>query len=107
MNKYDISIFKTSDGKNPFLIWLNSIKDSTIRRRIRLRLDRLIDGNFGDCKSVGDNLFELRFTFGSGYRVYYTIENNKLVILFTGGDKSSQVDDIKRAKLYLKEYKGE
>lgn len=107
MNKYEIAIYKNSDGKEPFITWLNSIKDVKTQRRIRLRLDRLTDGNFGDCKSVGENLFELRFTFGSGYRVYYTVENNKLVILFTGGDKSSQIDDIKKAKHYLKEYKGE
>lgn len=66
----------------------------------------MIDGNFGDTKNLGDDLYELRLFFGSGYRVYYTVENDVLVILFSGGDKSTQNDDIKKAKMYLQEYKG-
>lgn len=107
MQQYKISIYTTDDGKIPFLDWLNSIKDIKIQRRIKLRIDRLIDGNFGDTKSVGDKLYELRLFFGAGYRVYYTIEDNVLVILFTGGDKSTQTKDIEKAKVYLKDYKGD
>ena len=106
MKQYKISIYITNEGKIPFLEWLNSIKDLKIQRRIKLRIDRLIDGNFGDTKSVGDKLYELRLFFGAGYRVYYTIEDNVLVILFTGGDKSTQTKDIEKAKAYLQEYKG-
>ena len=107
MKEYKLSIYTTEDGKAPFIIWLNSIKDVKTQRRIRLRIDRLTIGNFGDTKSVGDNLYELRLFFGPGYRIYYTIENDTLVILFTGGNKSTQSEDIKKAKIYLKEYKGE
>lgn len=57
-------------------------------------------------KNLGENLYELRLFFGSGYRIYYTLENNILVILLSSGDKSSQIDDIGKAKLYLKNYKG-
>ena len=106
MSQYKISMYKTNNGKVPFINWLESIKDATTKRRIKLRIDRMIDGNFGDTKNLGDDLFELRLFFGSGYRTYYTIENNVLVILFSGGDKSSQEDDIKKAKLYLNNYKG-
>lgn len=106
MGQYKISMYKTNNGKVPFINWLESIKDATTKRRIKLRIDRMIDGNFGDTKNLGDDLFELRLFFGSGYRIYYTIENNVLVILFSGGDKSSQEDDIKKAKLYLNNYKG-
>ncbi len=106
MQQYKISLYTTDDGKIPFLDWLNSIKDLKIQRRIKLRIDRLIDGNFGDTKSVGDKLYELRLFFGAGYRVYYTIEDNILVILFTGGDKSTQTKDIEKAKEYLQDYKG-
>ena len=66
----------------------------------------MIDGNLGDTKNLGDDLYELRLFFGSGYRIYYTIENDVLVILLSGGDKSTQTEDIKKAKLYLKNYKG-
>ncbi len=106
MSQYKISMYKTDSGKVPFIIWLESIKDATIKRRIRLRIDRMIDGNLGDTKNLGDNLYELRLFFGSGYRIYYTIENDVLVILLSGGDKSTQAEDIKKAKLYLKNYKG-
>lgn len=81
MAQYKISMYKTDNGKVPFIIWLESIKDPTIRRRIRLRIDRMIDGNFGDSKNLGENLYELRLFFGSGYRIYYTLENDILVIL--------------------------
>lgn len=100
------SLYTTNDGKIPFLDWLENIKDLKIQRRIKLRIDRLIDGNFGDTKSVGDKLYELRLFFGAGYRVCYTIEDNILVILFTGGDKSTQTKDIEKAKAYLQDYKG-
>ena len=106
MGQYKILMYKTDNGKVPFIIWLESIKDSTTKRRIRLRVDRMVDGNFGDTKNLGDDLYELRLFFGSGYRIYYTIENDVLVILFSGGDKSTQSDDIKKAKLYLRDYKG-
>lgn len=99
-------MYETDNGKVPFIIWLESIKDLTIKRRIRLRIDRMIDGNLGDTKNLGDDLYELRLFFGSGYRIYYTIENDVLVILLSGGDKSTQTEDIKKAKLYLKNYKG-
>jgi putative addiction module killer protein len=65
--------------------------------RIAARLLRLENGNFGDCKSVGDGVWELRIDTGPGYRVYYAIENKKLVLLCHGGDKSSQSTDVIKA----------
>lgn len=83
---------------------INKRPDNIAKNKIKSRPnDR---GNFGDTKNIGDDLYELRLFFGSGYRIYYTIENDILVILFSGGDKSSQNEDIKKAKLYLKDYKG-
>ncbi len=55
-------------------------------------------GNLGDVKTVGQNLFEMRFFFGSGYRIYYTISDETLVLLLCGGDKSTQKKDIGKAK---------
>lgn len=107
MKKYKISIFVTNDGKSPFLTWLESIKDAQTKRRIQVRIDRLAVGNLGDCKSIGNNLYELRLFFGSGYRIYYTTEDDKIIILISGGDKSTQSDDIVKAKKYLKELKGD
>ena len=55
-------------------------------------------GNFGDAKSVGAGVFDLRFDFGPGYRVYYTERNGEIVVLLAGGDKSTQKQDIEKAK---------
>lgn len=71
--------------------------------RIAKRIDRIALGNFGDAKSVGGGVSELRFTFGPGYRVYYTRRGDVVVILLCGGDKGSQADDIERAKAMAQE----
>ncbi|MEK6628060.1 MAG: hypothetical protein AABY53_05495 [Bdellovibrionota bacterium] len=44
------------------------------------------------------------FRCGSGYRVYFSILKDKVVLLLNGGDKSSQVKDINNAQRYLKAY---
>ena len=72
-------------------------------RHIEFHADRIALGNFGDAKSVGGGVSELRFTFGPGYRVYYTRRGDIVVILLCGGDKGSQEQDIERAKAIAKE----
>ena len=86
-----------------FIDWLMGLGDIAARARIAKRLDRLAQGNFGDARSLGDGVSELRFTFGPGYRVYYTLRENIVVILLWGGDKGSQRRDIERAKAMAKE----
>ncbi len=73
------------------------------RARIAKRIDRLAQGNFGDAKSIGNGVSELRFDFGPGYRVYYMMRGQVVVILLCGGDKSSQQRDIERAVALVKE----
>jgi putative addiction module killer protein len=65
------------------------------------RLDRVSNGNFGDCKSLSGNLYELRFIFGAGIRVYYTLKNNKVILLLAGANKTSQSRDIEKANAIL------
>ena len=77
--------------------WFTVLKDKQTKVRIQARIDRVEDGNFGDCKSVGEGVSELRFFFGSGFRVYYCQRGEQIVILLAGGDKSSQDSDIKTA----------
>lgn len=55
-------------------------------------------GNIGDAEPVGDGISELRIYYGPGYRVYFVQRNAVVVILLSGGDKSSQQADIAKAK---------
>ena len=86
-----------------FSKWLKKLKDALAKVAIVRRLDRMKEGNFGDSKSVGSGVFELRVDVGKGYRVYFTNKNNRVVILFVGGDKSTQEEDIKTAKKMAEE----
>jgi putative addiction module killer protein len=81
-----------------FKSWIKSLKDRSAAARINGRLLRVKDGNFGDAKNVGGGVYELRFTFGPGYRVYYALVEEKIVLLLAGGDKSAQTKDIANAK---------
>lgn len=102
----ELVLYRTTNGKEPFTEWFESIKDRTILNRIERRIDRLRDGNFGDCKSVGGGVFELRLHFGPGYRIYYGEVSNSVLILLCAGDKSSQQRNIEQAKVYWLDYKG-
>ena len=86
--------------------WFESLKDRKIKDRIYSRFDRLLIGNFGDYKQVDTDLYELRFFFGSGIRIYFTKQSGQIIILLCGGNKSTQSKDIKKAKELLKEVKG-
>ena len=101
-----LKIYKTSEGKEPLVKWLNSINDSRTKKRIINHIDKL-KLNIGDVKSVGGGVFELRMFFGSGYRVYYTNLDDIILLLLCAGDKSSQEKDIKKAKEYWDNYKKE
>ena len=82
--------------------WFSKIKDITARVKIDRRIERLRMGNFGDVKSVGEGVSELRIDYGQGYRIYFTKQGEVIVLLLCGGDKSTQEKDIKKAKEMLK-----
>ena len=100
-----LHVYRTQNGRRPFAEWLESIQDKRTQSRIQTRLDRLEAGNLGDCHAVGEGVFELRFHFGAGYRIYFGEVGDTIVLLLCAGDKSSQTPDIERAKNYWLQYK--
>ena len=95
MNMRIVKIAQLADDKAPFIEWMNSL-DKNTKIRIQSRLTRLLENNFGDHKKIDNEISELRFKFGSGYRIYYTVN---------GGDKSTQSKDILKAKSILQEWR--
>src|SRR2546430_155455 len=102
-----IEIFRYLSGSGEDVIgnWLTELGDERARARITARFLRLIAGNFGDCKSLGGGLAELKIDWGPGYRVYYAVLDRTRVLLLCGGDKRTQTADIRRAARYWKDYK--
>lgn len=93
------------NGRSVFAEWLNSLADIEARAAIRIRLDRAASGNFGDCRPVGDGVWELRVRYGPGYRVYYGEDGLAVVLLLCGGDKRGQRRDITRARRFWADYR--
>ena len=83
-----------------FNAWLSGV-DRAIKNLLLARLARVENGNFGDHKLLAGNLFELRCFFGGGLRVYYTVRGKQVVLLLTGGNKTTQAKDIEKAKALL------
>ena len=82
-----------------FSKWLSKLKDVRGRIAIARRIERMENDNFGDVKSVGTHISELR--------IYFTKKEEKIIILLVGGDKSTQSKDIKKAEELLEEYEDE
>ena len=87
-----------------FMRWLQTLRDQRAVARIQIRIDRLVLGNPGDIKAVGEGVSELRLDFGPGYRIYCAQRGQTLVILLCGGDKSTQGADIAKARALAKEW---
>lgn len=103
-NHYEINIYSTETGKEPYTEWVEKL-DRNALIRIDARLTRIEkNGNMGDCKPVGEGVFELILDFGPGYRLYFGYETDKTLILLLGGYKKGQQKDIGKAKEYWSEY---
>jgi putative addiction module killer protein len=75
------------------------LKDLRAKAKILVRIQRLEqDEHFGDCESVGEGIRELKINYAKAYRVYFREKDGKIIVLLVGGDKSTQQNDIQRAK---------
>ena len=101
----EIIVYADENGHEPFNEWLHDLRDIKGKHRISARIERLAAGLYGDCEPVGEGVSELRMFFGPGYRVYFGEDEENIVVLLCGGDKSTQDKDIKNAKLYWKDFK--
>ncbi len=101
----ELRIYITKDDKRPFKNWLASLKDLKAITKIERRLDRLEKGNFGDYRFLENGIFELRIDYGPAYRVYCGQIKRQIVLLLCGGDKSTQEQDILKAKEYWSDYR--
>lgn len=97
--------YKTEAGAEPVTEWLLSLKDNLVQAKMRLRINRVAEGNFGDCSSVGDGVSELREHIGAGFRMYFGQQGKTIVILLCGGTKRTQASDITTAKKYWTDWK--
>lgn len=86
-----------------FDTWLRELRDKLAKASIIRRIERLKDGNFGDSKSLGGGVFELRIDCGQGYRVYFKNDGGEVIVLLAGGSKRTQSADIVAAKELAKE----
>jgi putative addiction module killer protein len=95
------------DQTDTFRAWLAALSDLRGQAKINIRIKRMEQGNFGVVEPVGEGISELKIDFGPGYRVYYKQTGRRLLLLLIGGDKSTQMRDIKRAKEIAKSQEGE
>ena len=101
---WKIQKYTNEQGIKPFDRWLSTL-DNMSQVRVDVRLKRVAAGNFGDRKFIGEGVYELRLFFGAGYRIYYALADERVVLLLAGGDKKSQSRDITKAKNHWSQYR--
>jgi putative addiction module killer protein len=100
----DLLEYQTDDGRSPFNVWFWRL-DARAAARVTRVMNKLEDGLRPDVKPVGEGVFESRIDFGPGYRVYFGLDGETLVILLGGGNKQSQSTDIILAKERWADYR--
>src|SRR5437660_10658092 len=104
LNPVEIRHYVDRAGRDVFDEWLTSLRDARAQAKIAIRVNRLAAGNFGDCKSLRQGLYELRVDWGPGYRVYYAMLGKLSCCFCAGGDKRQQSRDIERALQFLNDF---
>jgi putative addiction module killer protein len=102
---YRLKEYVRENGEIPYRDWKAKL-DVAVRARIQARMMRVEKGNLGDYNSVGHGIFEFRFHFGGGPRVYFGFDGEDLILLLCGGIKKGQSKDINLAEALWQEYLG-
>lgn len=101
----EVQLLVLDNGRCPFDEWLSTLNNAAFVHSVDARLTRVRDGNFGDHRSVGGGVFELRIPRGPGLRVYYAMQNTHEVVILGGGDKNTQRRDVIAAQKLWKQIK--
>lgn len=106
MERYEVRVYETENGKAPFQDWLDGIKSAEAKTQIVARIRRASLGNFGDWKSLAgtSGISEMRLHLGQGFRIFYTVVGQTIILLLAGSTKSEQDRTIAKAKEYLEDY---
>lgn len=107
MEVFKVRVLVDDSEKVPFEKWYESLKDKKARLAVASRILRVRQGNFGDHHGVGGGVQELRIHLGPGFRVYYGLHGNEVVILLGGGSKRTQEKDIEEAISLWERYRDE
>lgn len=99
-----IRAYTTEEGKSPYRKWFRGLNPAAAIK-VTTALERMEDGNFSNAKGVGAGVIEYKVDFGPGYRIYFGMDGETLVILLCGGTKKRQQDDIEAAKEMWADYK--
>ena len=83
-------------GRSPFGVWFDRL-DPFAASKVTIALNRMEAGNRANSKSVGTGVFEYRIDWGPGYRIYFGIDGERLIVLVGGGTKQRQQADIRDA----------
>ena len=106
MKVMQIIYYITIDGKCIYSDWLLSL-DIVVQNKIIIQIERVENGNFGNCKPLKNKLAEIKIDFGPGYRIYYSKLRNNILIILNGAEKTKrQNKDILCAQEFLKDWKG-
>jgi len=94
-----------ANGKSPFREWFGRLRDAKAKAAIRVRITKIeLEGHFGKYRALGDSVFELKIDLGPGYRVYFGLDGDDVILLIQAGDKGSQERDIRKAKTLWASY---
>lgn len=106
MKRYEIEVYRTADDIAPFQIWMEDLRDKKAKTKLTARLLRAQGGNLGDWKEIkgAKGLFELREHSGPGYRVFFSIVGQTIILLLAGSAKQDQDRVIAKATDYLADY---
>jgi putative addiction module killer protein len=104
--EYRIEEYITASGKSPYAEWVNNLRDVVAKSKAAARVDRAAHGNFGDWKSIAGakGIYEMRINYGPGYRIYYGIVQQKIILLLAGSIKKDQDRTIAKAMEYMADY---